>query len=376
MTQETHTFTDGFTLVKNGDITVSREEEHSFDGNGEMTKIKPVLKIVGTDFEHTFSSASRVSKALLDTPLKDIASRFEGGHFFSKDGNLVDWKDSDYANRGNFVQEPEGIQQLINRIGFEAVDRRTVRHNNTASQSIALRKEWSDHAIYIPEYRDGGDMSSRLSFVWNPFAAHVGTAYELVRLICANGMVGLSSFFSAKIPMVNDWEEGLAIANKRIQSEVTSLIARRMAEMGKLPATVRDCHRIVNMCQDRLESDLNREDDKTRQILARIQMAADPMLHLTDHYDGALLTDMQLGDQLPSHLSLFTLWNMLTEANSHTYEGGNSSQNGVTKFANEVLIDRGIASSNTTAAAGRLIIESSSFDNTEAALGNRIASGF
>ena len=370
--QNIQTFTNGFSLVKNGDITVTREDKVVGEG-----KTKPVLRIVGDTFDHTFSHKSRVSLALLDTPLDAIKSRFQGGHFFAKDGNLIDWKDSDYVARDNFVQNEEGIQQLINRIGFEELDGRQVRQHNTASNDIALRRQWSDHSIHIPQYQDGGDMSSRLSFVWNPFSSHVGTAYELIRLICENGMVGLSSFFSAKIPMVNDWEAGLAIANKRIQSEVTARITRRMAEMGDLPATVRDCHRIVNMCQERLnDSEINKEDKKTSSILAKVQMAADPMLHLTNHYDGDLLTDMQLGDQLPSHLSLFTLWNMLTEINSHTYETLNSTQNGVTKYANEVLIDRGVSTTNTTAAAGRLIIETSSFDNVEAAMGSRVAAGF
>jgi hypothetical protein len=365
--KEITTFTNNFTLIKNGDVEVTSIP-------GTTLKSKPRLQIVGDDFSHVFPANSRVSEHLADTPIEAITARFQGGHFFTHDGNLIDWRDSQYAARDNFVHTDDGIQHLINHIGFEELTpEQRSRQHNTASSQIALKKVWSNHGISIPEYGKGGELDSQLSFVWNPFNSNVGTSYDLVRLICANGMTGVSNFFTAKIPLVNDWEEGLEIANKRIQSAITTRISNRLLEMGTIPATVRDCNRMVGLCQERLtDSEHNVDDPAARQILTTIQMAADPKLHLTNVYDNVLLNQMQIGDQLQSHLTLYTLWNMLTEISTHTHETQNSTTLGAARWANEVLIDRGIATSSTTHKSSRLVVDSPSFSNVEAALSARV----
>jgi len=329
------TFTNGFKMIKNAQV-----------GEGEQIQAtgRPKLSVViNGEHEYTFPATSRVSKALETNRIEDVVSRLDGGHFFMKDDTLVDWRDRNYADRGSFIQEDRGIQELLNKIGFTQETKKSVgRFNNTASTEILLNKTWSDVDIHVPQYLEGGDMKSKLDFVWNPFNSNVTTSYKLERLICQNGMVGLSSLLNAKIPLVNDWEEGLNIANKLIQNKIGTMITGRMAQMNdnSMMATVRDCHRVTAMCQARLVSADNFGDDVLREKLAMTQLAADPHLHLKGVYGNEILEDMKMCDQLRSHLTLFSLWNILTDISSHTVEVKDNSNFAVQRWANEVLIDR------------------------------------
>jgi hypothetical protein len=53
-----------------------------------------------------------------------------------------------------------------------------------------------------------------------------------------------------------------------------------------------------------------------------------------------VFSDTRLAAQLPAHLSVYDVYNMATELASHTGEGGTSTQHGLHKMANSMLIDR------------------------------------
>ncbi len=293
------------------------------------------IATINGEHQHRFDPNSRISKALeLMTPA-DLAARMTGGHYFMVNGDLVDFRDGQYTG---FVHNNDNIQRLVETIGVTEGSGRKTTRENTTSTKVSLSKIWSETDIAVPLYNEGGNFKSQLRFAWNPFMKDVRSAFELVRLICTNGMTGLTSFLNTKIPLVNRWEEHLEIASRQIQNKVSSKIITRLTEMGTERATVSDCQLIVEHANDRLED--GNLDQATRQRLKNIGMIASPSLHLGSMYRENVFSDKRLGAQLPSHLSSFDIYNMATEIRSHTQENSKSSNHAMDKMANALVFDR------------------------------------
>jgi hypothetical protein len=299
---------------------------------GYTEKNFPVaIATINDTYQHHFDASSRVSKSLDIMTSNDLADRLTGGHFFMQDGQLIDFRDGQY---NGFVHGDDSIQKLIEVIGYTEKKNR----NNTTSNNIALSSVWSNNDIEVPLYASGGDFQSRLSFSWNPFMKDVHSTFELVRLICTNGMTGLTSFLNTKIPLVNRWEEHLEIASRQIQNKVSSKVVARLGEMGNERATVSECQSIVTHADDRLKN--GNVGQASRERLKNIAMVASPTLHLGKVYKGNVFDDRRLGAQLPSHLSTYDIYNMATEINTHTDETNGSSSFAMDKIANALIFDR------------------------------------
>lgn len=320
-----------FELVRDASVEVFAERNK---------KNAPVARIVVDDkYEHKFDANSRISRALDIMTPDQLSHRLGGGQYFFIDDNLIDFRDGQY---NGFVHTDESIGKLIETIGItdtNATRARRAARETTTSNRVSLSSVWSDTEIQVPTYREGGQFNSRLSFAWNPFSRDVHSAFELVRLICANGMVGMTSFLNTKIPIINRWEEHLEIANRQIQNKVSDKVITRLGMMGTERATIAECQQIVNHAQARLEAGMQ-SNQTARETLKEIANIASPTLHLGGVYRAAAFQDTRLGSQLPSHLSTFDLYNMATEINTHTAETDKSSSFAVDKIANALVFDR------------------------------------
>lgn len=312
-------------------------------------------------YEHRFDATSRVSKSLeLMTP-EDLAARLSGGQYFFVGNDLVDFRDGHY---NGFVHTDESIANLVEVLGINpAKDLNTKVHNNLISGDWVLGNKWSDHGIVVPGYQDGGEFKSELHFGWNPFVKTVNSAFMLWRLICTNGMRGLTSFLNTKIPLINRWEEHLDIANRQIQNKVEGMVARRLSMMGAERATVAETMLVAQHAQTRLAKG-ERLDQIQRDRLRNIANIAHPMPHLGGVYKSNVFEDRRLAAQMPAHLSTYDVYNIATELRSHTNESDGSSDHALDKFANEIVFDR----KDLTAHASRYTLpQQSSFSDPDAA---------
>jgi hypothetical protein len=265
----------------------------------------------------------------------------DGGNFFFANGQLLDFRDGHYHG---FVHGDDSIDKLIEVIGYTEGESGSTQIANVrrkmgnTEHGIVLSKVWSDHEIEVPLYQDGGQFNSRLSYKWNPFMKDVHSAFDLVRLVCTNGMTSLTSFLNTRIPLVNRWEEHLEIASRQIQNKVSNKVIARLAEMGGERATVAECQLIVEHANDRLK---NANGDRAqRERLKHIAMIASPLLHLGQMYKENVFSDRRLGAQLPAHMSTFDIYNMATEINTHTQESTSSTSHAMDKMANALVFDR------------------------------------
>jgi len=298
------------------------------------SKNHPVARIkVDGELTHQFPSTSRISKALeVMTPVQ-LQERLDGGQYFFINGILFDFRDGAY---GGFVHNDEGIESLKDVIGIRGRDDSRIAHNDQGTAKLS--KVWSTKKIQVPGMDDGGAFDSRLTFSWNPFIETIRSNFDIVRLICLNGMTGLTSLFSAKIPLVNRWEEHLDIANKQIQNKLYSMLGERFENMSIERATLADCLRLETHARNRLDD--FETVQAVREKLRNIAKIVSPDLHLNKYYKGNAFQDRRLAAQLPSHLTMFDAYNIATEIASHTSQTSNSSDHALDKFANELVFDR------------------------------------
>lgn len=309
-------------------------------------------------FRHRFDAKSRVSKHLDIMQPKDLAERLTGGsYFFIKDGgedHLVDFRDGAY---NGFVHTDETIAKFMEILGYQHREKMSALHqrkrqrgDDDKSKDIVLRKSWSNHGITVPGYKDGGEFNSELSFIWNPFVKTINSAYDLVRLICENGAVGLTSFLNSRIPLLNRWEEHLDIASRQIQNKVSSVVVERVQAMQHERASIGDCLLLEQHAFDRIHSPGEKHQEERRRLMA-LMAAVAPKTHLANVYKDAVFSDRTLASQLPSHLTTMDVYNIATELRSHTSEAKKSSDNALDRLANALMFDR---QDNFGAAAARL----------------------
>lgn len=320
-----------FSMVRGADVKVTRIIDD---------KKRNVAEIVVNDqYTHRFSSASRVSKHLDVMEADDLAGRLTGGNFFFIGDQMIDFRDNQY---NGFVHSDDNIGVFMDKLGFQKkkdIPRHRGQRDADSESDIVLRKVWDKSSITVPGYATGADFNSELSFVWNPFVKTINSSFDLVRLICSNGMVGLTSFLNTKVPLLNRWDEHLDIASRQIQNKVNGIIIERVQSMAAERASVADCLLLEQHAFDRLVSGVVKSPAE-RERLKNIVAAVAPKYHLHNTYKDNVFADKNIAAQLPAHLSNFDVFNIATELRSHTQEAGKSSNNALDKLANSLLFDR------------------------------------
>lgn len=309
----------------------------------DTSKGVAALITVNGEYQHQFAPKSRISQQLQLTLPKDLGQRLTGGDYFFVDGSLIDFRDQKYDG---FVHTDDAIDNLMEVIGVTPLDSRRSRSlhrmtNRTQSTEISLSKRWSRNEIEVPMFKEGGAFHSDLNFTWNPFAKNVNTVFELVRLLCENGMVGSTPFVNMNIPLVNLWEEHLDMANMQLQNKINNMMSKRLEEMGQNRASVADLLLLDRHITGRLAS---KEEGQDNTGLHRMFKIVDPYEHLSKYYKPEALDNKAIAAQLPSHLSVFDAWNLATEMCTHYSPAGNSSDAGLQKLANDLVFRRACSS--------------------------------
>lgn len=327
--------TDNFQLFRDADVKVRQFTNSKGVNEAEIT--------VNGEYVHRFKPSSRVSKHLDVMTPKDLEERMTGGSYFFVEDQLVDWRDGLY---NGFVHTDESIGKFMEVLGYQTQreqpwhrgGRGGAHSKRDGDSDIVLRKIWNESEIIVPGYQQGGDFTSQLSFTWNPFVKTINSAFDLVRLICTNGMVGLTSFLNTKVPLVNRWEEHLDIASVQIQNKVNSIVIDRVQAMSRERASVADCLLLEQHVYDRLHEGGAKEPGEREQLLGLLA-AVSPQAHLADVYKFGVFQDKALASQLPAHLTNFDTFNIATELRTHTSASKKSSDNALDKFANGIMFD-------------------------------------
>lgn len=333
--------------------------------------------VVNGEFHHRFDPKSRYSKHLDVMTPTDLGERLSRGSFFFIDeegggadtAKLVDLRDGQYNGH---VHTDDTIQQFMDLLGYthkNSLPLHRRKKSDVSESPIVLRKEWSNGEIEVPGYAEGGQYSSRLSFVWNPFTKTINSSFDLIRLICTNGAIGLTSFLNTKIPLENRWQEGLDIASRQIQNKVSTIVIDRVQTMATERASVGDCLLLEQHLFDRLYAPIERSQEERERLLT-LMAAVSPRHHLSGVYQDSVFGNKSLASQVPSHLSYLDLWHVATEIRSHSGSSAKSTDNALDRFANQLMFE----DPNFTAAHAATLtsVKHSSFADPERAFWGRI----
>lgn len=348
-----------FELIRNAQVAVKKVIQHE---NGNRRTFADVT--INGQHNHRFPHTSRISKHLELMEESDLAARLTGGSFFFVEDELVDFRDGQY---NGFIHDDASVGVFMDILGYQRKADLAFAHikkDEADTSKIVLRKVWNENEISVPGYQSGGDFQSQLSFVWNPYVKTINSAFDLVRLICTNGMVGVTSFLNTKIPLFNRWEEHLDIAARQIQNKVNSTVINRIQSMSAERASIADCMLLEQHAFDRLYAGGEKGEGERDRLFA-IMAACNPRNHLSSVYQPAVFDNRDMGAQLPAHLSTFDAFNIATELRSHTGQTRKSSDFALDKFANGLLFDR---EDNYVASASRYTTKSAaSFASPERA---------
>lgn len=319
-----------YEMIRKAPVTI--EAEKNYEG-----KYIAMADIAGNPV--SFPAKSRISRALEIMPPNELGEKLSGGHYFFVNGNLIDFRDSNYVG---FIHSDQSIDSLVEHVGITTNPKIRV-HNNTFSNMYGLSTHWSTTGIDVPVYKHGGKFHTELHFGWNPFIRTVNSAFMLIRLICTNGMMGLRSFLNSRIPLINRWQEHLEIANIQIQHKVGRMITDRLSDMGQERATVGETISANDHVTARIAAITQSEDSphgSDLDVLDRISGILDPKIHLSDVYQESVFTDRKLAAQTPAHLTVFDLYNIVTEVRSHTQDVESSTSRGLDMISNRLVFDR------------------------------------
>lgn len=305
---------------------------------------------INDKYDHTFDVNSRISRVLSSTndtksfevAKKQLQERLTGGDYFMIDNQLVDFRDSMY---NGFVHTDDSIGHLVDHIGIMKNEHalRSGLRLNTQSHKHILANRYSSEGLEVPGLNEGGMFNTNIVYSWSPFTSFVKGAFEIVRLVCSNGMVSTTDLISSNIPLMNRWEEHLKISNKQMQNAVQGLVRNRISEMVTDRASVTDLRLIAKHAENRLSTVVDKAE---KERLERIKFIADPMTQLADYYSLESLQDTNIAAQLPGHLSVFDAWNCVTEIMTHTNDNEKSTPRSLQGFANSLVFPKKEANTN------------------------------
>jgi len=321
-----------FKIIRNANVEAKVVGGHN--GN-----VMPRLGIVVNDtYEHTFSEASKESALLMQMDLNTISAIFTGGTFVFYNDKLRDYRRGDYTG---FIHNDESINKLSDIIGVtdfsgkkSAVNGIFNRVRSRANNGLMMGGEWDKFDLDISSLGDGGSFNNRLMFKYSVFSRNIVTSLEVERLICTNGMVGLSDFLTYEVPIISGWEDNLKVVCNKIKPEISEVMRQRFIAMSEDMATIADVSDANTILKSRMDRAEGIED---RQRLSLLSNLTDLQKNLGSYYHQDVFNSRK-SKFIASDLTQFDVYNILTEASSHTH-GDEVNDGQAQRLANRLMFD-------------------------------------
>lgn len=304
---------------------------------------RPCLRL---DFQdgrtHTFSALSRESELIevFGSDMRMIESMFDKGTYAFYKDKLVDYRRSDYKG---FIHSDASVEKLVELVGIEdtATQQRRAarglfnRMRGRHSNGVFMGGEWDKFDLSVPALGVGGEFENRLLYRWSPFSPNIQTSLEVERLVCENGMLAMSPLLTFDVPVIDNWEENLDVVSMQLKPRVNAVLQDRFLAMEEMRASLGDVQRAHRVLSSRMDN----ADDQAHMRLTQLAHLTDVQRHLERFYDPAVFENRNLADRAESHLTQFALFNVLTEAASHTPSSQEASDAAIQMAINRLVFD-------------------------------------
>ncbi len=292
----------------------------------EQPKGRPSVLLTTDHVTHEFKPGTAIADQLQFTTPEHLAQRLQGARLFIKDGELLDYR---YADYNGVIHSQSTIESMIKHIGVESNSRNV--HGTLCSERRDIGMSFLRDRL-----GESGDFNLKVNFAWSPFMTNLTSTMDLIRLICTNGMRATNELLQAKVPVLNRWEEHLAIASKQLENRAQGMFENRFKEMISQRASLSTVNEIRAHAEERMKGEATFDQ---MAILRGIMDLTD----VTRWSNGVITQDMlesvssAHAPTMPTHLSQYTAWNMITELDSHTSIVDGSSSLALTRMANRAL---------------------------------------
>lgn len=339
------------TIIKDAFVKTTLLSKNGKHGLSFSIKIEVSKNPYSNDvYTHIFDSKSDVVKMLNVMEFPIIEEKMQGGSFLiDDDGHIVDFRFGDY---NGCIRSQDQIDNLSEEIGFSNMgkQRRSVGGDlGSMFNQIRHNKDGvffggkSDNSIYfdVEGLKTGGEFKNNLIYRWSPFEENVHTTVETERLICANGMVGMSPLVTREVPIVNDISRHLKIMEAQLNPEMSRILRERFARMVDAHASVEDVKKVLSFIYSRIHKMETGKDESVSHdlmVLHGLKKSLD-LSHLKDIIDFNNEMSSSVESIIPSGISQFDLFNVATEMSTHT--SGDVNDNGMAqKFINSLVFDK------------------------------------
>lgn len=244
------------------------------------------------------------------TGLSSIESTLQNAHFVIETvkghKKLKEYRDSSY---NGFMQSDEFIQRFAN--------------------DSTLLQRASDN-FKIAEYGVGGDFKLHAGFVWSAFSKNLKTTVEVVRLICQNGLTARNKMFEREVPIINLFDHHLDIASRQLIEISKTKITNRLLKMGREHSLVKDVNLVAGHISRRLK------DDSFNDRLIKLDGVISEFGDISKYYTKNSINN-GIAAALPSPISRYDLYNIITELNTHTHEIVDSTKSSLDKIGTSLI---------------------------------------
>lgn len=193
-------------IVDVSSIRASKNDELTFD-TGHTITISQDHPLV-----NAYHSGHAEEKAALDLISKT--------RLFDVEGQVVDYAIPSQSNREVFIHEKNVIQNMIDKLGF----------GQKRDGSLTTRQIQDDYSFNDRDM-PGTEFNVKIGYQWSPFVTDVHTFTDLARMICDNLMSVEDPSLNYRIPLINAWDENIAIGNQSLRHSIDSTVRPRLKHL-------------------------------------------------------------------------------------------------------------------------------------------------
>lgn len=298
------------------------------------------------EFTAEFGPQSKEVREAMDMDDTMLQRIFDGGFYSFANGRLVEWRRAGYSG---YVQSQEAIDHLSNALGASIAK----SNNGAYSRGVAglydsVRTRNTNGVMFggasdpfrfdVAELDDGGRFKANVVSKWSMYDPRIELSFDVERLVCTNGMVANSPFVTRAVPIVNDWETNLNIAQAQLQPHFTGIMQERLRAMADVNnrasvKAVQTAHRILEE-RSAYGAMTKAEQDSLHELLG----FTDAKAILGSRYSDRVFADAKVAGTAPSHMTKFDLFNILTEANS-SYGRSEGNDMAANRLVNALVFD-------------------------------------
>ena len=255
---------------------------------------------------------------------KHVDQLLQDAHLFTEGDQILDFRTSD----AKYVMSQDTLNEFVDVLGAE-----TVTSGKQKGQLRAFRPS-KEMLINIDGHDDPEEMNVTGRITYSPFEEDVNIDYELIRLICANGMTTTHKLLNRFAPVINLPITNMDTVFHQMDNSLNNFFHKRLNEMKHQFVSMHDMNVLYQMVQNRVRDGL--VSPLVQRTMNRVNVNMN--LGYQEIYQQDVFEDKSLLKSVPSNITEYEYLNLITQVVSHS-KGPEYSDVEMNMLASSVLHD-------------------------------------